>query len=153
FLSGIYFQAIAKPFFVPLPDSWYKEGKYGFLWPKDIPAIHRTIDELISLRNAGYPIHNFAMQLVIFKTYFARPDIRARKAACYAGDYVINVNPSGDISLCCFMKPVGNIKKDDIGKLWFSEQSAEMRQKMHNCTINCNNMVNCFFKEGEEEKS
>ncbi|MBU0504346.1 MAG: radical SAM protein [Candidatus Omnitrophica bacterium] len=153
FLSGIYFQAIAKPFFVPLPDSWYKEGNYGFLWPKDIPAIHRTIDELISLRNAGYPIHNFAMQLVIFKTYFARPDIRARKAACYAGDYVINVNPSGDISLCCFMKPVGNIKKDDIGKLWFSEQSAEMRQKMHNCTINCNNMVNCFFKEGEEEKS
>lgn len=150
FLSGIYFQAVAKPFFVPLSDEWHKEGAYGFLWPKDVYNIHQVIDELIVLRNNGYPIHNFPLQLEIFKTYFQNPEKRARKAACYLGDYVINVNPQGDISLCCFMEAVGNIKKNDIKKLWFSERAIEMRNKMHACELNCNNMVNCFFKAEEE---
>lgn len=151
FLSGIYFQAVAKPFFVPLNDRWYKESPYDFLWPKDILGIHGVLDELIALRNNGYPIHNFPIQLEIFKTYFAHPDTRARKAACYLGDYVINVNPQGDISLCCFREPVGNIKNDNIKQLWFSKRAIDMREKMHHCDVNCNNMVNCFFK-AEEEK-
>jgi hypothetical protein len=107
---------------------------------------------LIKLKNDGYPIHNFPLQIEIFKTYFENPAKRARKAACYLGDYVININPIGDISLCCFMGPIGNIRKDDIGKLWYSELAIQKRAKMHDCDINCNNMVNCFFKEDEEEK-
>jgi MoaA/NifB/PqqE/SkfB family radical SAM enzyme len=151
FLSGVYFQAIAKPFFVPLDDNWHKNSQYEFLWPKDITAIHSVLDNLIKLRKEDYPIHNFPLQLEIFKTYFENPSKRARKATCYLGDYVININPPGDISLCCFMEPIGNIKKDDIHKLWYSELASQIRAKMHNCDINCNNMVNCFFKEEEEE--
>lgn len=150
FLSGVYFQAIAKPFFVPLDDDWHRNSQYEFLWPKDIKVIHSVLDSLIQLRKEGYPIHNFPLQLEIFKTYFENPSKRARKATCYLGDYVININPQGDISLCCFMEPIGNIKKDDIHKLWYSELAIQTRTKMHNCDINCNNMVNCFFKEEEE---
>lgn len=151
FLSGVYCQVIAKPFFVPLEDSWYKEGKYSFLWPKDIVKMHSVLDELIRLRKDGYPIHNFPLQLEIFKAYFENPAQRARKSRCYLGDYVININPSGDISLCCFMEPIGNIKKDGINRLWYSEKANLARAQIYNCNINCHNMVNCFFKEEEEE--
>jgi len=150
YISGIYFQAIAKPFFVHLDNNWYANSQYEFLWPKDITTLHSVLDSLIELRKDGYPIHNFPLQLEIFKAYFENPAKRARKATCYLGDYVININPPGDISLCCFMEPLGNIKKDDIRKLWHSEVAIQMRAKMHNCDINCNNMVNCFFKEEEE---
>jgi MoaA/NifB/PqqE/SkfB family radical SAM enzyme len=150
FISGVYFQAIAKPFFVPIGDNWYKDSPYEFLWPKDTLDLHSALDNLIKLKGEGYPIHNFPLQLEIFKTYFKNPTQRARKATCYLGDYVININPSGDISLCCFMEPIGNIKKDDIHRLWYSELTSRVRTKMHNCDLNCNNMVNCFFKEEEE---
>ena len=151
FLSGVYFQVIAKPFFVPLDNNWYKQDLYGFLWPKDLEKTHGVLDELIRLRKEGYPIHNFPLQLEIFKAYFENPERRARKSKCYAGNYVINLNPAGDISLCCFMEPIGNIKNDDINTLWYSDKADLMRNRMHNCDVNCNNMVNCFFKEEEEE--
>ena len=150
FISGIYFQAIAKPFFVHLDNNWHTQEGHGFLWPKDISSIHSVLDELIEMRKNGYPIHNFPLQLKIFKTYFKDPTKRARRATCYLGDYVINTDPSGNISLCCFMEPMGNIRKDDIKSLWFSEKARLMRSQMHNCDVNCNNMVNCFFKEDEE---
>jgi len=151
FLSGMYFQAVAKPFFVNLDNDWQKNSSYEFLWSKDIPGIHAVLDNLIGLKKADYPIHNFPIQLEIFKTYFKNPERRARKATCYLGDYVINISPLGDISLCCFMDPIGNIKQDDISKLWHSEAASGIRSKMHSCDINCNNMVNCFFKEDEEK--
>ncbi len=150
FLSGIYCQVIAKPFFVPLDNYWHQSESYGFLWPKDIAKMRSVLDELIELKNAGYPLHNFPLQLQVYKTYFEDPTKRARKATCYLGDYVINTDPAGNISLCCFMDPIGNIKKDDINKLWFSEKAVQMRERMHACNLNCNNMVNCFFKEDEE---
>ena len=151
FISGVYFQAIAKPFFVPLGDNWYKDSPHQFLWPRDIDGMQSMLDNLIKLRLDGYPIHNYPLQLEIFKNYFKNPDKRARKATCYLGDYVINVNPGGDVSLCCFMEPIGNIKKDRIDKLWYSELAIQKRAEMHNCDMNCNNMVNCFFKEDEEK--
>lgn len=150
FISGVYFQAIAKPFFVHLEDDWHGDPNYEFLWPKDTAQVHAVLDELIGMRKDGYPIHNFPLQLEIFKAYFRDPTKRARKAVCYLGDYVINVNPAGDISLCCFMDAIGNIKHDDIRKLWHSQMAQEKRAKMHTCDLNCNNMVNCFFKEEEE---
>ncbi len=150
FLSGIYCQVIAKPFFVPLNDDWHKEEAYGYLWPKDTVDVHSILDELIELRKSGYPLHNFPLQLEIYKAYFENPARRARKSTCYLGDYVINTDPSGNISLCCFMEPIGNIKKNNINELWYSEKATQARAKMHACDINCNNMVNCFFKEEEE---
>lgn len=151
FLSGVYFQAVAKPFFVPLSDEWYRDSGYKFLWPENIAEVHSVLNALIALKKEGYPIHNFPLQLEIFKTYFFDPSKRARKAPCYAGDYVINVNPQGDISLCCFMKPIGNIKNDNIKELWNSAAAQRVRNDMHSCQLNCNNMVNCFFKEEEEK--
>ncbi len=150
FLSGIYCQVIAKPFFVPLDNDWHKSDSYGFLWPKDMARMSAVLDELIGLKNAGYPLHNFPLQLQVYKTYFADPAKRARKATCYLGDYVINTDPAGNISLCCFMGPVGNVKTDDIKTLWFSDKAVRAREQMHACNLNCNNMVNCFFKEDEE---
>ena len=152
FLSGVYCQAIAKPFFVPLDNDWQKNSAYEFLWPKDITIMHSVIDELIKLKRDNYPIHNFPLQLEVFKTYFNDPTHRARKATCYLGDYVININPQGDVTLCCFMQPIGNIKNDNINILWNSQKAKDMRSRMHECDLNCNNMVNCFFKEEEELK-
>jgi MoaA/NifB/PqqE/SkfB family radical SAM enzyme len=146
FFSGIYCQIIAKPFFVPLDNYWHQSQTHSFLWPKDTAKVNAVLDELIQMKNEGYPLHNLPIQLQVYKTYLADPTKRARNATCYLGDYVINTDPAGNIGLCCFMEPIGNIKKDNINTLWFSEKAVQMKERMHACNLNCHNIVNCFFR-------
>lgn len=150
FLSGVYFQVIAKPFFAAIDYDWKKEKSYEFLWPKEVDRVRSMLDELVSFKKDGYPIHNFPLHIEVFKSYFQDPFKRATKARCGLGSRVININPAGDASLCCFMEPIGNIKEHSIEKLWFSEKTSHLRQRMLACEQNCNNFINCFFKEENE---
>ena len=153
-LSGIYFQAIQEPFCSQAGTYWYKQEEYESLWPKNIAYVERVIDELIYLKHErNIMIHNYAEQLEIFKSYFRDPQKRARKGPCYIGDYVVNVNPVGDIFLCCLSIPIGNIRSTDIRRLWFGGKVNVFRQLMHSCTLYCHNMVNCFFKQDEHVSS
>ena len=150
-LAGVYFQAIATPFFTCIGDDWYDNEEFGFLWPRDYQKVEKVIDEIIRLKcDEHFIVHNHAKQLELFKRYFANPKQRVRQAGCYLGDYVINVDQEGNINLCCFGKPAGNIRRDNIRTLWFSEDVQRVQRDMHVCDKNCHNMVNCFFKEDEE---
>ncbi len=147
-ISGVYFQAIAAPFFTGEGIEWFKNEEYSYLWPGNYGKAAEVVDEIIRLKvKENYIIHNHSKQLENFKKYFENPLRRVNNESCYLGDYVINVDHEGNINLCCFQKPVGNIRRDDIRDLWFSDKLKSVRDEMHNCKINCHNMVNCFFKE------
>lgn len=149
-ISGVYFQTIATPFFTESGDEWRSSPDFGELWPKDYTRVSAVIDEIIRLKTKrNYIIHNHEKQLANFKRYFKDPYTRVTKAPCYLGDYVINVDHEGNINLCCFNEPIGNIRTDDIRSLWFSDAVNTVRDQMHACSINCHNMVNCFFKDDE----
>ncbi len=147
YLTGVYFQAVAKPFFAETGDDWRSSPEFSNLWPKDPAPMIAMIDELISMKRQGFPVHNDPMQLETFKLYFKGPDKRARSAPCHLGDNVLNVGPAGELSLCCFMEPLGNILTRRVGDLWDSPEAVEMRRRMRACALNCNNLVNCFFEE------
>jgi len=150
-ISGVYFQSIAAPFFTEAGGEWRQSEEFGELWPKNYKRVSATIDEIIRLKKKrNYIIHNHEKQLLNYKRYFKNPNVRVSKAPCYLGDYVINTDHEGNINLCCFEQPVGNIRSDNIQDLWFSDKVKSMQDKMHRCDINCHNMVNCFFKEDEE---
>lgn len=146
-IDSLYFQAIAQPFFSAAGKHWYREGEFGFLWPQDIPQVISVIDNLIELKEKDGLISNSVSQLMLFKSYFEDPEKRVSVKKCRSGDYVINIDNVGEAFLCCFDKPLGNIKKADIKDLWYSQEADRLRVKMHNCTLACNNIVNCFFKE------
>jgi len=149
-IDGIYLQAVSQPFYTPFDEYWYKKEEYNFLWPADSSGVNIIIDELINLKRQNYPIINHVRHLEKFKSYFSNPDTYATKSRCYLGDYTININPAGDVFLCCFMDPIGNIRKDNINEIWFSEKAQQKRKEMYQCRRNCHNMVNCFFMEKEE---
>ena len=148
--SGIYFQVIAKPFFTNAADEWWDEEEFSFLWPKNHEEINAVIDEIIRLKTEkNYTVHNNVKQLELFKRYFMSPRECARKSGCYLGDHVLNVDSTGNINLCCFDKPQGNIREDNIRTLWATEEIACTQEKMRTCRRNCHNTINCFFKENE----
>lgn len=149
-IDGMYFQAIAQPFCTPTDEYWYKKDEYSFLWPRDSESVQSVINELIDFKKQNHRIINHAQHLEKFKVYFDNPNTYVTKAKCYTGDYTMNVNPAGDVFLCCYMPPIGNIRKDRIREIWFSDLAKQRRSEMYQCERNCHNMVNCFFMENEE---
>ncbi|MBU1912275.1 MAG: radical SAM protein [Candidatus Omnitrophica bacterium] len=152
--TGIAFQALAQPFRTNIKEKWYLEDEHSSLWPKDFAKVCSILDTLIEYKLSGYRILNPIPQLIIYKRYYTNPDAFARIYKCNFGNYIFNVNALGLVHLCCFMDPIGNVKKNKIYDMWHSEEANKTRAAMYNCQKSCNNIVNCYFQEeGNEIKN
>lgn len=149
--TGIAFQALAQPFRTNLINQWYIESEHSFLWPKDSVKTDLLLDKLIEYKASGYKIINPVAQLKVYKKYYSAPHTFVRMHRCNFGDYIFNVNALGLVHLCCFMDPIGNIKKSKIYDIWHSEEASKTKAMMYNCPKSCNNIVNCYFQEEENE--
>jgi len=149
-IRGIGFQAIAQPFFTPRDDFWYKKEEYACLWPQDTAKVCSVIDQLIEFKSKDYKIGNSVIQLNLFKEYYKNPHGLIRKSKCNFGDYIMNITTLGEVLLCVSKGAVGNIKKNSIADIWNGEAAVSMRHRMHECALNCNNIINCWFRPRNE---
>ena len=138
--------AIMRPNGVHPDPYWFKQGEYSFLWPDNPEEVGGVIDEVITLKQAGYRIDNEIEQLEAFKEYYHNPTVFLKDGPCSLGDGIVNVAPDGNIYLCWEMEPLGNIKHDDICEIWYSERATRLRDAIMKCKRNCSAMVNCFFE-------
>jgi len=143
----ISFMVVTKPFFAPIDDNWQSSEEFSFLWPKE--GIDRVIDEIIEMKKDGYPIANPIPQFELFRAYFNDPHKRKEEVKCRLGDYVLSINPKGEVRLCCFMQPIGNIKELPLINMLDSDMVNGYRQMMRDCDKVCNTIVNCFFQDGK----
>lgn len=145
----ISFMAVTTPFFSNAEDDWRAKGEFSFLWPNENGKVDSVIDRIIEMKNNGYPIANPVSHLELFRSYFHNPFIKKPGVKCRLGDYVLSIDPNGDIRLCCFMEPIGNIKEKSLIAILSLEKIDRLRQTMRNCDKVCNTLVNCFF-QGEK---
>ncbi|MDD4939449.1 MAG: radical SAM protein [Candidatus Omnitrophica bacterium] len=146
-VANISFQAVMQPFFTPGQGAWYNDEAFSFLWPKDQNELNRSLDELIKLKKSGLKITNASSQFEVFRSYFSSPENFIKKGACNLGVDSLTVNSSGKMFFCLDKEPIGDIRKDDVKKAWFSDKAESVRQQIKSCKKNCKLMVNCFFKE------
>ncbi len=149
-LGGIGYQAIAQPFFTPYEEHWYRNEEYRDLWPQDEGKVRAVFDTLIGFKKEKYKIGNSIAQLELFKQYYRDPHSLIRQSYCNFGEYIMNVTPLGEVFLCVGMEPVGNIHRESIGQIWNSPQAQAVRERMHRCSRNCNNIINCWFRGRNE---
>ncbi len=145
--NAISFMAVTTPFFAPIGNDWQENDEFSFLWPRDSKLVDKVIDQIIALKVKGYPIANPVAQFELFRSYFHQPHKRRSEARCQLGDYVLGIDPKGEVRLCCFMEPIGNIRITTIVNLLDKPEVEKMRQDMRVCRRVCNTLVNCFFKE------
>lgn len=143
-LSSIYFQAISQPIATAKDQQWYEKEEFGYLWPKDRLNVEAVIDQLIDFKNRGYKISNSIRQLELFKAYFKQPNKLQDGMVCNQGDYVIYIRPIGDVFLCGSLAPIGNVKTDNVRKIWNSKEAILRREQIYNCKESCLNVINCF---------
>jgi radical SAM protein with 4Fe4S-binding SPASM domain len=152
-IHSIFFQAVMQPFHSRPVEEWYKTEEYNFLWPKDIKEVDFLIDELIKLKGDSLQgkrdkINNPISQLMLFKSYFRNPREFVKKFSCNVtnGD-AFTVSPDGSVNLCPYMKPIGNIRNNDIRDIWYSEEAQQRREELALCKKNCHHIVNCWYEE------
>ena len=115
------------------------------IYGKDIKkAALDAIDEMIELKNQGYPICNGFSQLKAFKILIDTPD-EIQNIQCMVGENNFAIDPYGNCRICFCMKPIGNLKDSLPQDLWYSKEADEVREYILNCTRNCR-LLNCNFK-------
>lgn len=149
-IDGMGFQAVTQPFSTPEDQFWYKNEEYSHLWSTDISSVDKAMNQLIEMKQNGFnKLGNPLSQFFVYKAYFLNPNNFVKKQKCHIDMQVINITPTGEIRLCFYMEPIGNIKYDDISNIWFSEKARNVRIKIADCKKNCQSIVNCNYDENE----
>ncbi|MFH1460396.1 MAG: radical SAM protein [Candidatus Omnitrophota bacterium] len=133
-----------------IPEERWWEGKYGFLWPKDIKKALNLVNELIQMKKNSYKISNSIAQLKAAYNYFANPERFVKSTVCNMYK-AIHISSIGEIYICFEYGVLGNIKNNGDIKSILSSQKAELvRAKIKNCKKNCHFLMNCYFEEDEK---
>lgn len=103
-----------------------------------------AINEIIELKQQGYPIANGYEQLNAFKLLIDNPD-QIQNIECMVGENNFAIDPYGNCRICFCMEPIGNLKDSLPQDLWYSEKAEKIRADIKKCTKNCR-LLNCNFK-------
>lgn len=152
-VCGVYYMAVVEPLDILDGANWQNKEPYRSLWPQNTVETNAVIDELIKLRaQEQHPkIINSVSQFKAFKSYFEDPDRFLKKIGCNLGEYALNVDYTGDFSACFSLGIIGNICRENIKEMWYSEKAQQLRQRMKECKNNCNFLINCYKAETSNE--
>jgi MoaA/NifB/PqqE/SkfB family radical SAM enzyme len=120
----VFYQPIEQNYNTPEDPTWFESSQ---TWPKDTGLAAQKIEELIQLKSDGLPIVNSMSQLRVMIDYFRQPDrlrVATQSHTAHEGQNLcsaltmLQIQSDGDVTVCCSMPPVGNIKSESIRKIW-----------------------------------
>jgi MoaA/NifB/PqqE/SkfB family radical SAM enzyme len=123
---------------------------HSALWSANPGTVGVVLDELTSMKGAGYPILNSARQLTLMKAYFANPTIRPA-GRCYVGLNSFLIDPYGAVRLCYAMDAVGDIRLQAPRDIWGCEAAARVRVQIRACGMGCR-LLNCNYQATPRER-
>lgn len=124
---------------------WYRTSE---LFPKNEAALREidaAVDALVAERMRGGAVCNPVGQLVAYKNHFRNP-ATDNGYQCRAGHTDLSIDAHGNIRMCYFLEPVGNIREDrPMPLVWDGYQTLRRRWEVSRCDRSCN-LLNCNFE-------
>lgn len=125
-ITGVNFQPIFK---------WSEESNEMF--KVDFETLDKTVEQLIEMKNEGYPILNSEANIRQWVDHF-KCNIPQRHSPCRVALRNITIKATGDIVLCGFIDSlIGNIQNDDIGTIWYSQETKKLKTALVGCKRLC----------------
>jgi MoaA/NifB/PqqE/SkfB family radical SAM enzyme len=140
---------IHQPDLTPVHPSFLSNAK-PFSEIDDFKEFDKQIDLLISRKKHGFPIMMSIEDLRALKIYFRDVSKLSSKYRCDIGFRNLFIAYNGDVQLCLMYPPVGNVRKDTIKKIWFSEKAQQQRMEMLKCKKPC--LAACMRRYAISEK-
>ncbi len=139
----VVFQPLFNNFGRTYDPNWFVSSPH-FPTEEQLPELDEALDYLIGIKEADGHVCNSVGQLKEMKRYFRNPSV-SNGLPCNAGHSDISLDPYGNLLLCFWLPPVGNVRTQPIPWMWNSLQSQRRRWEAHNCPRTCN-MLNCNFE-------
>jgi MoaA/NifB/PqqE/SkfB family radical SAM enzyme len=120
-------------------DRWSPET-YNELWiedPKDLDDLRAVRDELISMKRRGAPILNSELILSAWDKHFLEEKAPEQYLPCRVGMRNYMIRPSGDVEVCWYYKPIGNVRHNTAREIWYGEEARNRRKETSECDSLC----------------
>jgi len=132
---------------LPTQDSFFNTPLAQI---EDLEALDKQIDLLVQRKKAGCPIVLPIKYLLRIKSFFRKSSQLCLHRGCTVGFRNLYIAHKGDVQLCPWLPPIGNIRKRALRDIWFSKEAAQQRSNMLSCSLPC--MGGCMREYGFPEK-
>lgn len=120
------------------------EKKINALWPsgEDLIKLEVTLDKLIELKKKlkGLDINTDTAVLKAIPDYFRGKDL-SHDFKCYEAIKRLVITCVGKVWSCKGI--YGDLKKNNLKQIWFSEESRAVREKIKHCNAHC--LQDCVY--------
>lgn len=140
------YQPYSQPFQTYQP-GWTADDP---LWNGDGAALQAALEELVTLKQAGYPILNSIRQLTLMQAHFRRPTA-VPATNCHVGVNTFLIDPYGKVRLCYTMGAVGDVKEQSPQAIWHSPEAVRVRRQIRGCGQSCR-LLNCNYQPSFGER-
>ncbi len=119
-------------------DRWTQET-YDELWIErdHHEDLEKVVAELIAMKRAGAPILNTELVMDLWTSHFREDKAPAEALPCRVGMRNYFIRPNGDVELCWFYPPIGNVKEQPARDIWRGQLARERRKETVECTRLC----------------
>jgi MoaA/NifB/PqqE/SkfB family radical SAM enzyme len=119
-------------------DRWTPET-YDELWVEecDQDDLRKVVDTMLALKRRGEPIMNSELVIGLMPRHFRGESAPPEAMPCRVGmrDFFIRTN--GDVEVCFFYPPIGNIKEQSAREIWYGPKAQEIRKQTVACERLC----------------
>lgn len=120
------------------------EKKTNLLWPSQeyMPQLEKAISKLIKLKTSltGLDINTDISVLKAIPGYF-RGEVLSGDFKCYEAIKRIVITCAGKVWSC--MGVYGDLKENNLEKIWFSKEATDIRGKIKRCHAHC--LQDCVY--------
>lgn len=122
------------------------------LWigEENIAELERVAAELIRMKRAGAPILNAEHILGVWGKHFRGERAPPETLPCLVGlrNYFIRTN--GDVEVCWFFPPIGNVRTQSAREIWGSYEAKQRRRETTSCDRLC--LFTCLSQKTLRDK-
>lgn len=141
-IDNVYFQPLWQNFAAPYNPFWFKKSS---LWPPKGRKITEAINNLIKLKQEGWPVGNEVSDLRNYQNYFSDPVSFGEKHRCFVGISNYDIDLTGNVRLCFNFPPVGNVCRGKPKAIWNGLAAQKQRKAIIDCdrgckTLRCNDL-------------
>jgi MoaA/NifB/PqqE/SkfB family radical SAM enzyme len=119
-------------------DRWTPET-YDELWIEEDEheELQKVVDTMLSLKRNGEPILNSELVISLLVPHFREESAPPETMPCRVGlrDFFIRTN--GDVEVCFFYPPIGNIKGQSAREIWYGPEAQKIRKQTVECDRLC----------------
>lgn len=121
------------------PVNRWSPETYDELWIEEDrqDELQSVVEDLIEQKRNGAPILNSPQTLSMWPVHFREEQAPASMGSCRIGLRNFSIRTNGDVEVCWFHPPIGNVKLQGAREIWEGYEAQQRRKETTSCERLC----------------